>query len=327
MDKGIKNYLQQFELGKLQGHKNIGVFPLFTPINHSPEYHTLKEALEKNLLTVKEVSKSGSVPELKVRNKAEKPVLLLDGEELAGAKQNRVLNTTILLKEKSETIIPVTCTEQGRWSYVSESFSDAGTVMSPRLRMMKSLSVSSSLRESQQYLSDQGALWDGIANMSAEAEVQSATGAMRDVFESRTTELDEYLKAFKCVPKQRGVLVFINGEVVGFDFISLESAYKVIHLKLVKSYAMEAILQKMRKTTKPNTNKAKVFIKETEKSKEKKYKSVGKGWDYRFEGKLVVGSALVYRKKVIHMAFFRITESEKVGPFAGFRRRRTFRIE
>ena len=40
-------------------------------------------------------SHGGSVPELKVINKAEIPILLLDGEELVGAKQNRVLNTTM----------------------------------------------------------------------------------------------------------------------------------------------------------------------------------------------------------------------------------------
>jgi hypothetical protein len=58
-----------------------------------------------------EVSAGGHVPELKVVNKGETPVLLLDGEELAGARPNRALNTTILVRGHSETIIPVTCTE------------------------------------------------------------------------------------------------------------------------------------------------------------------------------------------------------------------------
>jgi len=57
------------------------------------------------------------VPELKVISQSDRPILLLDGEELVGAKQNRVLNTTILLREKAETNIQVSCVEQGRWSY------------------------------------------------------------------------------------------------------------------------------------------------------------------------------------------------------------------
>jgi len=52
-----------------------------------------------------------------------------------------------------------------------------------------------------------------------------------------------------------------------------------------------------------------------------------KTWDYRYEGKQVVGSALLYRKKVIHMAFFMVTEGEKVGPMAGYSRRRGFRTD
>ncbi len=88
MDTLIKDYLLNIELGKHQKFKNMGIIPLSTSVNHDPEYITLKEALYKNQLTVKEVSHGGSVPELKVINKAEIAILLLDGEELVGAKQN-----------------------------------------------------------------------------------------------------------------------------------------------------------------------------------------------------------------------------------------------
>jgi len=43
------------------------------------------------------------VPELLVINQGERAVLLVDGEELVGAKQNRVLNTSVLVRGKSET--------------------------------------------------------------------------------------------------------------------------------------------------------------------------------------------------------------------------------
>ena len=50
---------------------------------------------------------------------------------------------------------------------------------------------------------------------------------------------------------------------------------------------------------------AKIFLQEIKDCKEKKYPSAGQGWDYRFEGKDKVGSALVYRQRIIHMAFLR----------------------
>jgi len=199
--------------------------------------------------------------------------------------------------------------------------------MSPKIRMLKARSVSASLHESRQYRSDQGAVWNAIDEMSEEAGVSSSTGAMKDVFESRLKELDEYLKAFKCVPNQKGMLVLLNGEIVGLDIVSREAAYKVLHAKLVKSYAMEAILQKKENAAKSKNDKAKAFIKEASSCGEKKYESIGNGWDYRYEGKKVVGSALLYRKKVIHMAFFRVTEGEKVGPMPGYSRRRGFRTD
>jgi len=327
MDAVIKKYLKSFKFGDLQHCKNMGIIPLLTDLDDSPEYLTLKEALDKQALVISEVSKEGSVPELKVVNKGDGLVLLLDGEELVGAKQNRVLNTSILLKEKSETIIPVSCTEQGRWSYTSKDLSDSGTVMIPKMRVMKSKTVSDSLQDSQQFASDQGTVWTAIDEMSEEADARSQTRAMKDVFETRMGDIDEYLEAFTCVSDQKGLIAFIDGEIVGFDFLSLESAYGHLHPKLVKSYAMEALLPKEPKVEKPDIKEAKIFIDEALKCEEKKYKSVGNGWDFRYEGKSLVGSALKFEKKVIHTAFFRITESEKAGKIAGYRKRRGFRTE
>jgi hypothetical protein len=321
----IKKYLLSFEFGEYQSFKNMGIFPIFTSLDQSPEYMTLKEALDEKLLIISEVSQGGSVPELKVNNKAEIPVLLLDGEELAGAKQNRVLNTTILVKEKSEIVIPVSCTEQGRWSYVSREFYDAGIVMSPKLRMMKAHHVSASLESSREYRSDQAAVWDRIDGMAFLAQTESPTGAMKDLYEAKMHDLDEYLKAFAYVPHQKGLFVFISGELIGLDFISRERAFEKLHPKLVKSYAMEAILERKEEGRKPEKKETEDFRKEATECEEKKYESVGKGWDYRYTGKSVVGSALLVDHMVIHMAFFRITESEKEGRMAGYRRRRSFR--
>src|SRR5512139_403742 len=95
MDQIVVSFLSELELGELKDFNNMAIIPLFSSTNSSPQYLSLGEAVGKGLLTVTEVSQSGTVPELKVVNKGDLPVLLLDGEELAGAKQNRVLNTTI----------------------------------------------------------------------------------------------------------------------------------------------------------------------------------------------------------------------------------------
>lgn len=322
----IIDYLANIALGELQKHENMALFPLFSGTVAGLGYLTLNQAEDDQLLVVMETSESGSVPELKVENKADKPVLLLDGEELAGAKQNRVLNTTILLGENSITVIPVSCTEQGRWSYTSPEFHDSNVVMSPRLRAAMSMSVSASLREGGQFQSNQDEIWEEIDRLSDEADVRSSTSAMRDVFESRKKQLDGYLEMLQSQPRQTGLMVFINGHVVGFDILSRENAYFQLAAKLIRSYAMDALLVRKKEYSEPTTDTAHAFLGEIAQTNQKKYESVGYGMDYRFTGKAMVGSALVVDDAVIHAAFFRSEESERIEPMSDARRRRLFRI-
>lgn len=326
MDPIIRNYLSGIRFGELRAYKNMAVIFLFSSEDDGPEYLSLGQALERGLLTVTEISESGSVPELRVKNRGEIPVLLLDGEELAGAKQNRVLNTTILLRENSDLVIPVSCTEQGRWAYASREFKDSKTMMYRNVRVQKLSSVSDSLKRSKSYRSDQGAVWEGIAHFSMAMDVCSPTEAMRDIFEAKEDDLKGYMEAFPYASGQKGTFVMINGQAVGFDILSYSSAYQGIHQKLIKSYAIDALLQQSKAAELPSLEKARAFLEEASRCEEKRYESIGLGWDHRFEGKGIVGSSLVYQDKVIHMAFFRMGESERVGEMASSSRRRRFRI-
>ena len=112
------------QLGDAVEHRGVVLTPLFP--RHTPvaEYATLEDALPLGL-RIDEVSDAGSVPELAVMNPTDANVLLYDGEELLGAKQNRILNVTVLVGAKSTLAIPVSCVEEGRWSRRSASFASA----------------------------------------------------------------------------------------------------------------------------------------------------------------------------------------------------------
>jgi len=326
MEKAVLDYVTSLELGDLQSHRNLAVIPLSSAVKGGPKYITLKEALDSGVLLITEVDEGGTVPELKAKNSGDKPVLLLDGEEVAGAKQNRVLNTTILIAAQAELVIPVSCTEAGRWHYTTPHFEDSDKVMFSQARREKAASVTRNLEHFSEYRSDQGQVWDRIEAMESTAGISSPTGAMSDVFESKEADLESYLGAFPCAAGQRGMLVFINGEAVGLDMFSLASAYQVLHPKLLKSYAMEAILNPKKKAPKASLKKAEAFLAAVKDCEEKRYNSVGMGWDYRFVGKNLVGSALLYRKKVVHMAFFRVDEADKIANLADYRTRAGYRI-
>ncbi len=326
MEALMAKYLETLELAEPQNFRNMTVVPLLTPADGNQQYLTLAEALKKKQIKIKEVNDSGSVPELAVMNAAEVPVLLLDGEELKGAKQNRVLNTTILVEQGIKLTVPVSCTEHGRWSYESHVFHDSAVVLSPKVRGAKVASVSQSLEEDRAFASDQSAVWDGIAERQACARVNSHTGAMRDVYKARKGNLDEYLKAFKPIEGQKGLLVIINGKAAGFDVVSRAPAYRLLHDRLARSYALDAMLDREKGTAVDYKAVGAQFISDAGKCGEKIYPSVGLGWDYRFEGDSMVGSALAHKDEVIHMAFFRSPDGpEHHGPISSYRMRRGFR--
>jgi hypothetical protein len=99
----IENVIQ---LGEPRKHRGIVVTPLFPLRDPVAAYVTLDEALGRGL-RVTEVSESGSVPELTVENPLDARVLLYDGEELVGAKQDRILNVTVLVEAGAKLPIPV----------------------------------------------------------------------------------------------------------------------------------------------------------------------------------------------------------------------------
>ena len=82
MEAELKIFVASLQLGEAQTYKHIVVLPLTGPTGGGPPYLTLNEALGGQQLAVTEVSQGGSVPELKMHNRAGQPVLLLDGEEL-----------------------------------------------------------------------------------------------------------------------------------------------------------------------------------------------------------------------------------------------------
>lgn len=283
MDDMMAKYLSGVKFGKLQQFGVMGVLPVFNKDPGHQRYLSLKEAMIQNLLKITELNDSGAVPELKVMNNTEIPVLILDGEELMGAKQNRIVNTSILLREKFETIIPVSCVEPGRWSYTSKNFHDSDRIASSHLRNVKSTSVKRSVESSGEYLSDQRAVWNEVHKLQDKMEVNSPTSAMGDVYEAKSVDLNEFVKAFELIEGQKGLLVFIDGEIIGLDVVSNESVYKDLHEKLIKSYALDSMVQKD-KTIKHDINidMAHKFINEILKSDESKNESVGYGLDYRF---------------------------------------------
>ncbi len=123
---------------------------------------TLDDALALGVTEITEVSEAGSVPQLRLLNRGDLPVFLLDGEELVGAKQNRILNLSVLVPERTNLEIPVSCVEEGRWSWRAGGFSSADRVIYAKLRRSNAEAVSGSLASTGDRGGDQGRVRYGV---------------------------------------------------------------------------------------------------------------------------------------------------------------------
>ena len=210
----IAECLNRVSPGETQHYENLTMFPLVSGVNVEPWYQLLDEALKKGSARVTEVSESGSVPELKFINEGIEPVLLLDGEELVGAKQNRILNLTILAPGEKTILIPVSCVEAGRWRQDSTEFASLKRAHYASGRARKSAQVSESLRVSESRHSDQAAIWSDISDKAMRMNAASDTGAAAEMYEKHHTRLNEYIGAFSTLEGQVGAVFMIDGRVV-----------------------------------------------------------------------------------------------------------------
>lgn len=229
-------------------HEGLAVFPLFAEPSAGVEYTLSDEAMREGSVAVEEVSESGSVPDLLVENKGDLRVLFLEGEELIGAKQNRILNTSVLVAAHGKTKIPVSCVEAGRWGYKSRLFGSGGTHSPFRLRYCVKSSVTRSLRERDDRRSDQGEVWREVARQQMALGASSDTEAMSDTFVTHRKRLSEFREKLRYINGTIGAAVAIGGQVVTCDVFDKTSTCEKVWDRLLTGVVLDAM--ELKETTK-----------------------------------------------------------------------------
>ncbi len=151
----LKEVTPSVRIGSPIERQNLSIFPLFAEdVAHAPRYATIGSALLAGTAKITEISEGGSVPTVNLENLTDIPVLIIDGEELLGARQNRISNLTVLAPGKKTIPLPVSCVEQGRWSYRSREFAESPDIMYREARAKKARAVSRNLAMSGSRVSD-----------------------------------------------------------------------------------------------------------------------------------------------------------------------------
>jgi hypothetical protein len=292
--------LPKLRVGDPVRHEALCVFPLFSEPNSKIDYRLSDEALADESLLIEEISEGGSVPDLLVENKGDVRVLFLEGEELVGAKQNRILNTSVLVAAHTKIKIPVSCVEQGRWGYRSRYFGSSGSHSPSKLRRALKASVSRSVKEERGYTSDQGAVWNEVDCLHATHGVESGTAAMSDAFDTHQDRIASFTENVKYVDGATGMAVAIGGKIVALDVFDKPSTCQKVWDRMLSGVVFDA-LEAGETDQAPSVADVEQLLGTANDLPWEQTKAVGEGEDYRAESKQGDhASALAFEDTVVH---------------------------
>ena len=286
------------ELLKPQVNKNIAVIPIKTERNYI-DILTLKKGFELGLVEVKECEHS-QVNTLIVKNNSVTPLLLIDGEEVVGGDQNRIVNETILIDAKSKMKIPVSCTEKNRWGYKSE-FKQSNYIANYRTRVAKEQAS----RTSDHF---QEVIWSSIDELEDDNSFHSPTNAMEESYENLKVNHNQFIEEFEIVDGQNGVVIIIDGEIKGFEIFLNSEIYKEFHAKILKSYIIDAEINDNLFSI--NIDAAEHVINNACNSSFTKKENTGIEDSYIYENQDGIGTMCLFKNKVLHWSYFKKVEEK-----------------
>lgn len=287
------NINPDIDLLKPQVKGNIAVIPLKTEKNYI-DVLTLKKGLKLGLVEVKECDTS-EVNTLIVKNRAVTPLILVDGEEVVGGDQNRIINSTVLVDAQSEMEVSVSCSEKNRWSYKNK-FKSSEYIANSQTRLAKEIAS----RDSAYF---QDTVWSSIDMLEDRTSFSSPTKAMKESYENLKIDHSEVIKTFNIIDGQNGVLVIINGEIKGFEIFLNSNIYKTFHEKIIKSYIIDCEIKKEEYNI--NVAAAQDVINKAYDSSFDKKQNIGLEETFTFENENGLGTLYIYKDNILHWSYFK----------------------
>lgn len=291
--------MPQVRVGDPIRYQSLTVFPLFTEAVLTVEYQLADEAISAATVTVQEVGEQGTVPELLVENTGETRILFLEGEELRGAKQNRILNVSVLVPAQSKIKIPVSCVEQGRWRQVSKHFSSGKTRSPHSMHYGLKSSVSRSLNETGTHRSDQGGVWQEVQKKQAAFGISSITAAMSDTYDNLAEKMKDYRESLNYPEGASGVAVALGSKVVSVDLFDKSATCQKVWDRLLSGLILDALEAKVEEPAGPES--VEKLVRESGAASWQEAQTVGDGTEYRTEFNGSYGSALLLDAAVVHL--------------------------
>lgn len=226
----MRSILDDLLLGAL---RDVGGGLLVAPLV-APERNVDADLLEEARHELTELDDAGVVNAIRVRNFGNRPLLLLDGEEVVGAKQNRIFNASFLVPPGVTVEVPVSCVEQGRWERRSATFAPASRTVSTEIRASKLRRVTSSALRASNYDAGQRAVWQDVDAHLRRTSTRSPTSAYADAVASAASRTAERLPALAPHGDQVGHVALRGGRVQCIELLGSSALYARAWRKLAR---------------------------------------------------------------------------------------------
>ena len=299
----LKRWFTDIDVLEPAGEGALRVFGLRHPSSGGLTYLTLDEALDTEAFQITEADGDGSVPTLQVTNENDSMVFLMAGEELIGAKQNRVLNVSLMVEGNSAIPVPVSCVEAGRWIHKTAMFSSAKSSSHSKLRAKMANSVENSYRRTGRPASNQEEVWDEVSSLLCCTKSDSPTEALHQVDEDKERDLKAFAETIPPPSGCCGAAFAVAGKIVGVDVFDQPSTLAKLWPKLIRSYAVDAL-----ETSTPHTavrrETVATWLRQAIDAKAERYHSPGAGDDLRFKSDDRVGGSLLVDDQPVHTELF-----------------------
>ena len=289
--------------------RRLSVLQFSTPAVNTFEYISGPSAIEKNLIEVREVSIAGSVNNLQLVNLSDKYIFFLDGDILVGAKQNRVLNTSVFVAPNSKINLPVSCVEQGRWRSISEKFSSSDYISPDILRAKKLKAVTKNLKQGRGHFADQGEVWDTVLTYSMNLEAFSESSDLTEVMNIKRESLDSFIKQFPLNKSANALAIFTDNSPLSIDLFNRTDIFQEYYPKRLRSAATEVFNLKEKEN---NITEAEAKFKtlnlfdQLETMESSLHNGVGVGTEKRWDSDNIVAMELKYMEHLIHFTLLNL---------------------
>jgi hypothetical protein len=297
----LAEFFEGIKLEEPRFLRNLVIYPLSNGGKSNPKIKVLDDALKEKNILISELA-NAQIEQVRLQNRSDYRVFVLDGEEITGAWQNRITTTAAFIDTRSEVLLPTSCVEQGRWTGDKE-FTIANSCSFPSLRAVLCKDVTNSLTKTRTFKANQERIWQSIGNKLDSLKVQSMTSSMHDIFQRLKAELARFSESAGELSQFTGMIAACGEKIICIDLFGYKNIFARLAPKLLESYGLDA-LEKMNSASEPPTNRIEKLISQLKRVQLRRFPSVGLGDELRFQSTNVLGRALIFGNDLLHFSAF-----------------------